>query len=224
MIKRPYFILLIAFVLVTGCQKKAVQLALIDIPGLSEIQNHSSIWIFMEAENGDTIARMNKNNKILNTHWIFNIDRRLRMKEVVPLLIKMQENRNKDSMHKKEGMNNYFSYADTSSENISLALFTQITFKLNSDATTTVNSHVGDSCSIIVEIKDKLVKINDQIITLDELQTVLKEEKKNKIVEEFKVILAYDDQTLFQDYLHTKVYLMANEILCDSIEYLYTVK
>ena len=224
MTKRSYFALLMMCLIFMNCQKKSVQLPLIDIPGISEIQNHSSIWIFMEPNNGDSTARLNKNNKILNTHWIFNIDRRLPMKEVVPILIEMQENRNKDSMHKKEGMNNYFSYADTSSEKISLAPFTQINFKFNHDQDDFLASINESSCSLLVKIEDQSIKINDQIIDQETLESVLNEEKNCKNSEELKVILAYDDQTLFQDYLQTKVFLMHKEILCDSIEYLYTVK
>ena len=222
MTKRFYFVLVTICLFFINCQNRAVQLPLIDIPGISEIQNHSSIWIFMEANKGDTIARLNKNNKILNTHWIFNIDRRLTMKEVVPILIKMQENRNKDSMHKKEGMNNYFSYADTSSEKISLAPFTQINFKYNTDALKFIDPI--DSCSILVKLQDHSIKINDKIILPEALESVLKEHKECKNAEDLKVILAYDEQTRFQDYLHIKVSLMNNEIQCDSIEYLYTVK
>ena len=222
MTKRFYFALLTICLFFINCQNKAVQLALIDIPGTSEIQNHSSIWIFMEAHEGDTIARLNKNNKILNTHWIFNIDRRLAMKDVVPILIKMQENRNKDSMHKKEGMNNYFSYADTSSEKISLAPFTQINFKFDTDALKYIDRI--DACSILVKLQDHSIKIDDKIILPEALESALKEHKECKSAEDLKVILAYDEHTRFQDYLHIKVSLMNNEIQCDSIEYLYTVK
>ncbi|MEL4455562.1 hypothetical protein [Lutimonas vermicola] len=222
--KRSCFALLTMCLILINCQKKTVQLPLIDIPGISEIQNHSSIWVFMEANNGVTTARLNKNNKILNTHWIFNIDRRLPMKEVVPILIEMQENRNKDSMHKKEGMNNYFSYADISSEKVSLAPFTQINFKFNNDQDDFLDSINESSCSVLVKIEDQSIKINDKVIDQETLESIIKEQKTCKNYEELKVILAYDDQTLFQNYLQTKVFLIHKEILCDSIEYLYTVK
>ena len=224
MTKRAYFALLTMCLIFINCQKKAVQLPLIDIPGISEIQNHSSIWVFMEPNNGDSTARLNKNNKILNTHWIFNIDRRLPMKEVVPILVEMQENRNKDSMHKKEGMNNYFSYADTSLEKISLAPFTQVNFKFKNDQDGFLDSINESSCSVFIKIEDQSIKINDKVIDQETLESVLHGQKTCENSEELKVILAYDDQTLFQDYLQTKVFLMHKGILCDSIEYLYTVK
>ena len=81
-----------------------MQLPIIEIAGITEIQNHSSIWIFYDEQEGDETAILNKNNKIINTHWIFNIDKRLTMKTVVPHLSAMQENRDKDSMHKKGDM------------------------------------------------------------------------------------------------------------------------
>lgn len=146
------------------------------------------------------------------------------MKEVVPILIEMQENRNKDSMHKKEGMNNYFSYADTSSEKISLAPFTQVNFKFKNDQDGFLDSINESSCSVLIKIEDQSIKINDKVIDQETLESVLHGQKTCGNSEQLKVILAYDDQTLFQDYLQTKVFLMHKEILCDSIEYLDTVK
>ena len=120
---------LLYFLILFGCKNKEVELPLISIDGISEIQNHSSIWIFYEQTPNDTLSILNKNNKLLNTNWIYNIDSRLTMDKVVPLLIKMQENRNKKSMHKKEGMLNFFSYANTRNKNISLVMFDTINFR-----------------------------------------------------------------------------------------------
>ena len=94
---RPKHILYILFsiYLLVSCNKKNIQLPLIEIDGIKEIQNHSSIWIFYKRDKKGTSAVLNKNNKLLNTHWIYNIDRRLTMDKIVPILEEMQANRKK---------------------------------------------------------------------------------------------------------------------------------
>lgn len=210
--------------LINGCKKKEVQLPLIDTPGISEIQNHSSIWVFLEAENGQSKAMLNKNNKILNTHWIFNIDRRLRMIDIVPILIEMQQNRNKDSMHKKEGMLNYFSYADTASKKISLISFEPTIFTTVYETFDSRKKIPEKPCTSILEISDGEFTLNHKRISLDALADKLKMNPSCSDEHKPKVILSYTENTLYQDYLQTKVYLNQNRIACDSVEYLYSVK
>jgi len=221
MIKRFYLILFLNLILLSGCQKKPVQLPLIDYPGISEIQNHSSIWIFMETVNGETLPKLNKNNKILNTHWIFNIDRRLTMSQVVPLLIEMQENRNKDSMHKKEGMKNYFSYADTATQKISLIPFPQTSFITE---TTNDKNRVMPPCTVIVEIWGEQIKLNNEFLPLNSLPSTLISDYICNPEDELTILLTYDPQTSYQDYLSVKAFLALNEINTASVEYVYTVK
>ncbi len=221
MIKRIYLTFFLSSILISSCQKKPVQLPLIDIPGISEIQNHSSIWIFMETTNGKASAKLNKNNKILNTHWIFNIDRRLTMSQVIPSLIEMQENKNKDSMHKKEGMKNYFSYADTSTKQISLSPFPQTTFLMENIGS---KDQISEACTVILEIWGDQIKMNNEVLSWESLLLALENDSPCKPEEKMQILLTYDAQTSYQDYLTTKVFLMENEINCSPVEYVYTVK
>ncbi len=213
------FLMLLAFL--SSCQNKEVQLPVIQIPGITEIQNHSSIWIFFKEQNGDTIAILNKANKILNTHWIFNIDKRLPMKKVAPCLIEMQHNRNKDSMHKKEGMLNYFSYADTAQNQISLTLFSQTNFvdKMPENK----GPEFNDSCMTEIQILGDSIKIKNRYIALSELYSFLAEQVCDG-TKTPSVRLTYPESLAFQYYLQARVYLSKNGISCDSTEYIFTVK
>ena len=207
-----------------GCQKKEVQLPLIDIPGISEIQNHSSIWVFMETKNGKIIADLNKGNKILNTHWIYNIGRSLPMKEVVPVLIAMQENKNKDSMHKKGGMKSYFSYADTKSSSISLLLFPQTNFMTDTTTSNVMKEFRKNTCTAIIELNGDEMRLNGDRKSLTTLVSTLEEEQQCTDEEKLKVMLIFDENTSYQNYLELKVYLHANDIHCEPAEYFHTVK
>lgn len=223
-IKKTVFAIGSILLLIASCQKKEVQLPLIDIPGISEIQNHSSIWVFMESKNGEIVADLNKNNKILNTHWIYNIDKRLPMKEVVPVLIAMQENKNKDSMHKKEGMKSYFSYADTKSNSISLLLFPATVFITDTNGAKDLEEFRDSPCIVTIELVENNIKIDGVRQSLDDLKPYLK--KRGNCPDEgiHKVMLIYNDQTSYQSYLELKVYLDAHDIPCGSVEYFHTVK
>ncbi|MGI9532600.1 hypothetical protein [Lutimonas sp.] len=213
---------LIVLLLFTACQKKEVQLPLIDLPGISEIQNHSSIWVFMKNDKGKKMADLNKNNKIINTHWIYNMDRRLPMKEVVPILINMQKNKYKDSMHKKGGMKSYFSYADTESESISLLLFPRTKFV--SDSLQLIKEVERRSCSVVLELLEDEFLIKGRSYPLVEMPEIIAKEVPCEQGEQLKVLLKYQDDTQYQTYLEAKVYLNAYDIRCDSIEYFDTVK
>ncbi len=223
-IKKTVFIFYVILLLFVACQKKEVQLPLIDIPGISEIQNHSSIWVFMESQNGKLVADLNKNNKLINTHWIYNIDKRLRMKEVVPILVAMQENKNKDSMHKKEGMKSYFSYADTKSSSISLILFPQTNYITETPATDFMNELKEKTCLTVIELLEDDIIINRDNHTFASMVSLIKTGQQCPDGETRSVMLICDEYTTYQTYLQVKVYLKANDINCESVEYFHTVK
>jgi hypothetical protein len=217
------YFLLCLFVF-NSCNKKNVQLPIIDIEGIREIQNHSSIWIFYEVNEKDTLAILNKNNKLINTSWIFNIDKRLTMEKIIPSLEKMQEYRNKDSMHKKEGMLNYFSYADISSNNNSLVKF---------DATTYGFIEKNKLENYPVDKKERLIELvirNDKLI-VDHLEIhsrklaqKLSDIAAQDTLSKQKIILKYPSNLTYQNYLTVKLILSKVSIEVDTNEYIYTLK
>lgn len=222
--KKGALVYILIILLSYGCQKQEVKLPLVPIAGITEIQNHSSIWIFYKEQNADTLAILNKNNKILNTHWIFNIDKRLKMKNVVPHLKALQENRNKDSMHKKEGMLNYFSYADTALNQISLSPFDPVTFVEDLVDFEKEQEGSDDMCFVDVEILNSSLKINEKIIDLTDLKSSLELLEGCDSLTAPVVRLKYHHNTDYQHYLETKVYLSANSIPTVQKEYIFTVK
>lgn len=92
------------------------------------------------------------------------MDKRLSMHKVVPLLQKMQENRNRDSMDKKEGMLNYFSYADPASNNILLIEFNQTTLITSTEEYRNFLEKITESQIIELEIQNGKLYINDSEI------------------------------------------------------------
>lgn len=218
----PYFFLL-AFLL-GACNKKIIQLPLIQIDGINEIQNHSSIWVFFEIKKEDTLAVLNKNNKLLNTHWIYNIDRRLTMDKIAPILEKMQKNRNKESMHKIEGMLNYFSYSNVISENISLLKYDSISFIFQEKNMEITPIEKVDQQNIQLDITNDNYRLDQEGITADQLMLRLNNLISKAESSQQNITLRYPGNLTYQNYLYVKVLLSELSFLVDSNEYIYTIK
>ncbi|RLD63060.1 MAG: hypothetical protein DRI95_12220 [Bacteroidetes bacterium] len=219
-----YSFLLITLFFYAGCSNKDVQLPTIELDGITEIQNHSNIWIFFDIKGSDTVAVLNKNNKILNTHWIFNIDRRLAMKTVVPQLQKMQESRNKDSMHKKEGMNNYFSFANTKSKNISLVKFDQTKFISDKKEYDTILEKYSKNQILEIDIQNESLSLNKKVMEIELLLEKINNVLSKDTLKPPKIILQYHENTNYHNYLKTKAYIQKHNIVIDINEYIYSVK
>jgi len=215
---------LLYFLILFGCKNKEVELPLINIDGISEIQNHSSIWVFYEQTPKDTLAILNNNNKLLNTNWIYNIDSRLTMDKVVPILIKMQENRNKKSMHKKEGMLNFFSYANTKDKNISLVMFDTINFKHINHNGKNGKPRKVDEKTIQLKIKNNNIIIDKRITNSSSFIADIKTLIDKDTLSNLKIVLYYPDNLTFQNYLSIKAHLASTNIDVDRNEYIYSIK
>ncbi len=217
--------LMVCVFLVFSCSNKEVLLPKIEIEGISEIQNHSSIWVFYEVNGKDTIAVMNKNNKILNTHWIFNIDRRLTMEKIIPILEEMQKNKNKDSMHKKEGMLNYFSYANTKDKSISLVNFYPTTYIIsNSQFEEKMEEGDEEEETIDIDIQNNKIFFNNSLVKMNDIIEKIKEIQTKDSLKTVNIILKYKQNTSFQNYLSIKSYINATGLNVDSKEYVYSLK
>lgn len=218
-VKKLVFYVLILMLL--SCANKEVQLPIIEIEGIQEIQNHSSIWVFFEIQNKDTVAVLNKNNKLLNTHWIFNVDKRLNMGQIIPVLQKMQDNRNKDSMHKKEGMLNYYSYANTESNTISLLPFNSTTYSYSKEESHKFLTNLGERQILELEIINGGLLVNNMKVLEHELIQKLANIKETDSLTDQLIILKYMQKTKYDRYLMTKAILFKTDLEVSSTEFIF---
>ncbi len=207
-----------------SCAKKEVMLPVIAADGIGQTENHSSIWIFFEVSGQDTLAVLNKANKMLNTHWIFNIDRRLSMKEVIPVLQTMQQDRNKDSMHKKEGMKNYFSFADSKNQRISLVDFPPIDF-VRSDEFDHRGAMTSDStCVIGLTLLGENCRIGDRDYVIEDVDRIAEALKGCPDGKQGSFRLIYSENLGFQEYLAARAHLASASLPLDSTEIVQSSK
>lgn len=99
-------------VLLTACANKEVLLPEAEVTVVEKVDNWSPVYLFFAQKGKDTVADLNRKNTITSTNYIFNIDKRLPMRLVIPevnLVLQKKE----ASPHKSEVAQNYFSYSDT---------------------------------------------------------------------------------------------------------------
>ena len=130
-----YFALSIICLLFSCGKKQDVLLPKSNITIVKDVQDHSPIYIFFKVNGKDTIADFNRKSTIISTNWIFNIDKRLPLKFVIPQVIKMQEKKRADSAHKNENAENYYSYADSVAKNLAFVPFTKVYYKMEKPTT-----------------------------------------------------------------------------------------
>lgn len=213
--------------LMLGCAKKEVKIPTLAEKGIQEIQNHSQVWLFFEVKNNDTIAVVNRKNTISTTHWIYNIDKRLPLKAIMPSIIQLQD-KHANSMHSEKGMLDYFSYSDTISKRLSFLEFDGVTFKIdgylskkfienNADYINYHNVHLvfNQNSVWINEVK------TDQSNFKNELTALLKLFTENK---QTMLHLNFNRNLMYQDYLFYRTIiknLRGENILTNQIEFIY---
>ena len=125
-----YFTLIIVCLLFSCEEKKDVLLPKSNISIVKNVEDLSPIYIFFKTEGKDTIAEVNRKNSIISTNWIFNVDKRLPLKLVIPEVIKLQEKKRGEKAHKNEKAENYYSYADSVGKNLAFLPFTKVYYKM----------------------------------------------------------------------------------------------
>ena len=67
---------------------------------VSNVVDHSPIYVFFRTKGKDTLAEVNRKNSIISTNWILNIDKRLPLRLVIPEVMKLQEKKRNEVPHK----------------------------------------------------------------------------------------------------------------------------
>ena len=221
------FVFILLSFLILSCAKKEVKIPTLAEKGIQELQNHSQVWVFFEVNNNDTVAIVNRNNTISSTHWIYNIDKRLPLKAIIPSIIKLQD-KHANSMHSEKGMLDYFSYSDTISKRLSFLDFDGVTYKtievlpknLMKDNTNyknykNINLVFSKNSIWINDVKTEKSNFKDTLISLIELSSEGKESMLH---------LNFNQNILYQDYLFYRTIIrnLSNEnILINKNEFIF---
>lgn len=223
--------MLLVSLIILSCAKKDVKLPTLAEKGIQELHNHSQVWFFFKLENNDTIAKVNRKNTISTTHWIFNIDKRLPLKSIVPSIIILQD-KHANSIHSKEGMHNYFSYADTVTNKLSFLEFDKVIYKTDSLLSKSyIKTHYKsykEYNNINLTINPHNIWLNDGKIEKSEFKSTLLEfidftsEGKQTLLH-----LNFNQNNSYQNYLYYKTMLGAisnKTIILNPLEFIFDQK
>lgn len=199
------FLLCLVF---ASCVNKKIQIPLIASEGIQEIKNFSEVWVFFEIKNNDTVAVLNRSNTIISTNWIYNIDKKLPMKKVIPVLKKMKY-KHKNGMHADKKTLDFYSYSNTNNKILSFIDFTQVVFMGDSTTSKELLKLEGDTYATYHNLNLKFYKntvyINDSDVGIEDLEKTLQEfiafssEGRQTLIH-----LNFEDTLTYQEYLTFK--------------------
>jgi len=160
-----YFSLIFFLLLVSCGNKEDILLPKSNVTIVENVVDHSPIYIFFRTKGKDTLAEVNRKNSIITTNWIFNIDKRLPLRLVIPEVMKLQEKKRSEVVHKNELAQNYYSYADSIGKNMAFLPFTKVYYKMEKP-----------KFGVVVFFdKDNKIWVNGLMIKKDKLESFLNE-------------------------------------------------
>jgi hypothetical protein len=189
------FSIVLAFLVVVACQnEEAVLLPKSNSTIIADVQDHSAIYLFFRTKDDDTLIAVNRKNSIISTNWIFNIDKRLPLRLVIPEVIKLQNKKRQDNAHKNEKAANYYSYADTIAKNMAFLPFTKVYYKMAKPIGT-----------IIYFDKNYEILIENNVIKREKIKemftTILPKELANNF------IFMFDKNMSYGMYIQNKIFI-----------------
>lgn len=191
-----YFSLAILFMLFSCGNKEDILLPKSNVTKVSDVKDHSPIYIFFRTKGKDTLAEVNRKNSIITTNWILHIDKRLPLRLVIPEVMKLQEKKRNEVAHKNELAENYYSYADSIHKNMAFLPFTKVYYKMEKP-----------KFGIIVFFdKTNTVLVNNVAVKKEELQNYLNalpSDKPNKFIFCFAKDLSY------RNYVQYKIFIQS---------------
>jgi sucrose-6-phosphate hydrolase SacC (GH32 family) len=190
-----------------SCGKKEIQLPQLNETKVVDVKDHSPIYMFFETNGKDTLIDVNRSNSISSTNWLFNIDKRLPLKLVIPEIQKLQVKKEKSS-HKKEGSENYFTYMDSKKKTLAFLSFTNVTYTLK---------NYNNGISVFFTKRNKIF-VNNILVDKKDLESYLN--NLNNTYQE--IAFGFDKNLSFQDYIIAKN--VANDLEIKFItfkEYIY---
>jgi hypothetical protein len=195
---KKYLALVIVLSLFSCEGKKEIELPKADRTIVADVQEHSPIYMFFKVEGKDTIADVNRKNSIVSTNWIFNIDKRLPLRLVIPELIKLQAKKD-GSMHKNEAAENYFSYANDVKKTMAFLPFTSLKFKIEKPK----------SGVEIYFTKEDKVLVNQTVVEKSNLINYLNSLKSDKSL---KYNFCFDKEASYDTFIKNAVFINTLEI------------
>ena len=201
--KQISFILLL--ILCFSCSGgKELKLPEIKHSKITEITEVSPAYIFYNTSEKDSIE-LNKQNLISTTNWLVNVDKRLTLQQVMPVLIDLQ-NKKRDAAHKKKGVKNYYTAFNPEVKNLCFIEFTNLNYHIE-DTVEAYLEETGDQAEIVT-IGVQGVRFQNKNYTMEAFIDQLNSEPNERHI----FILNFENQLTFQEYMSIKDLLLTIKV------------
>ncbi|MDR7212051.1 hypothetical protein [Flavobacterium piscis] len=191
-----YFSLLLICLLFSCGNKEDILLPKSNVSIVKNVEDLSPIYLFFKSKGKDTLAEVNRKNSIISTNWIFNIDKRLPLKLIIPEVIKLQEKKRAEKAHKNEKAQNYYSYADSISKNLAFLPFTKVYYKMEKPSKLYSFLHFKKNGMI------QFHESNEYDFPKKELEDFL---NNLRIEHEYEIIFSFDKNMSYGEYIQNKI-------------------
>lgn len=199
-----YCSLILVFLLLSCGIKEDILLPKSNVTIVSDVKDHSPIYIFFRTKGKDTLAEVNRKNSIISTNWILNIDKRLPLRLVIPEVMKLQEKKRNEVAHKNELAENYYSYADSIGKNLAFLPFTKVYYKMEKP-----------KFGVIVFFdKNNEILVNNVVVKKAYLQNYLDNLPSDK---PNKFLFCFDKQLSFGNYIQDKIFIQSLEFTIPNL-------
>lgn len=224
-----YLSFLSLFFIFSCAHEKTVLLPEIVNADITELTDVSPVYLFYNEAETDSIE-MNRKNLISTTHWLFNVDKRLTLEQVIPKIIFLQDKKRNAEVHKNENAKNYYTCNDTSIKNLGFIEFTDVIYKTNFLYPNVALDYDNPrEKKMIIDFKSSrdikiVTALRDSIITKSSLKDFEKDIAKLPEHVNYEFILNINDQSTFQDYITFKSKLSqinSSKITINEIEFIY---
>lgn len=209
----------IGFLMVSCGNEKTIQLPEIGHSEITEIHDVSAAYLFYDETQKDSVE-FNRKNLIGTTNWLVNVDKRLTLKQAIPHIKYLQNKRRNAQMHKNENAKNYFTCNDISRKNLGFIEFTDVVYhkesaieyfsKISTIPKVSMLNVVFHSTNRI-EIFGLIGKPGTINSNRYDLISDLKSVFQNN-GEAFEVVLNFNQDLNFQDYITFKSILLRNDL------------
>ncbi|MFV5700045.1 hypothetical protein ACM55H_16920 [Flavobacterium sp. ZT3R17] len=189
-----YFSLIVLFMLFSCGNKEDILLPKANVTIVKNVEDHSPIYIFFRTKEKDTLAEVNRKNEIISTNWIFNIDKRLPLRLVIPEVMKLQQKKREEKAHKNELAQNYYSYADSIGKNLAFIPFTKVFYKLE-------KPKLG---VVVFFTKNNEILVDNIKVKQEELQVYLNKLSSDK---PNKYVFCFDKDLSFGSFIQDKIFI-----------------
>lgn len=204
-----YFTLIVLIILFSCGNKEDILLPKANTTIVKNVEDHSPIYIFFRTKEKDTLAEVNRKNEIISTNWIFNIDKRLSLRLVIPEVMKLQQKKREEKAHKNELAQNYYSYADTIGKNLAFIPFTNVFYELEKPKTGMV----------VFFNKNNEILVNNVVIKKAEFYEYLNKLPKDKWNQH---VFCFDRNLTFGSYVQDKIFIESLKIdIKSNREFIY---